>query len=88
MQTFEELHKCRGGKLVYNDEQAKRYGNINSSLINTECTKCKKKVHLQTSANPGGNWKVQNAVDINRRMVFLPVKWELDVRRLQLCVTF
>ena len=68
MQTFEELHKCRGGKLVYNDEQAKRYGN--SSLIHIECTKCKKKVHLQTSANPGGNWKAQSAVDINRRMVF------------------
>ena len=68
MQTFEELHRCRGGRLVYNDEQAKRYGN--SSLINIECTKCKKKVHLQTSANPGGNWRAQSAVDVNRRMVF------------------
>ena len=28
------------------------------------------KVHLQTSANQGGNWKAQNAVDINRLVVF------------------
>jgi len=68
MQTVEQFHKCRSGRLVYNDEQAKRYGN--SSLINMECTKCKKKVHLQTSANSGGNWKAQSAVDTNRRMVF------------------
>ena len=25
---------------------------------------------MKTSANPGGNWKAQSAVDINRRMVF------------------
>lgn len=68
MNTFQELHKCKGGKIVYNDEQAKRYGN--SSLIHIQYTKCKKKVYLQTSANCGGNWKAQNAVDINRRIVY------------------
>ena len=39
MQAFQQLHKCKGGRLVYNDEQAKRYGN--SSLLHIECTKCK-----------------------------------------------
>ena len=68
MNSFQELHNCKKGKLVFNDEQAKRYGN--SSLIHIECTKCKKKVYLQTSANCGGKWKAKNASDINRRMVY------------------
>ena len=67
MSTFQELHNCKRGKLVYNDEQAKRYGN--SSLIHIECTKCKKKVYLQTSPNSGGQWRAKNA-DINRCMVY------------------
>ena len=54
--------------VVYNDEQAKRYGN--SSLIHIDCTKCKKKVYLQTSGNCAGKWKAKNASDINRRMVY------------------
>lgn len=39
-------------------------------LIHIECTKCKKKIYLQTSANCGGKWKAKNASDINRRMVY------------------
>jgi len=27
MNTFQKLHNCKKGKLVYNDEQAKWYGN-------------------------------------------------------------
>lgn len=68
MGAFQQLHKCKGGRLVYNDEQAKRYGN--SSLLHIECTKCKQKAYLQTSANSGGSWKAQSASDINRRMVY------------------
>lgn len=68
MRSFSAFHKCKGGKVVLNDEQAKRYGN--SSLIHIECTKCKRKVYLQTSGNSGGNWKPQSASDINRRIVY------------------
>ena len=68
MEAFQQLHKCKGGRLVYNDEQAKRYGN--SSLLHIECTKCKHKAYLQTSANSGDSWKAQSASDINRRMVY------------------
>lgn len=68
MNTFQELHNCKKGKLVFNDEQAKWYGN--ASLTHIECTKCKKKVHLQTSANCGGKWQAKNASEINRRMVY------------------
>lgn len=42
-------------KLVCNEVLAKWYQN--SSLIHIECTKCKKKVYLQTPANCGGNGK-------------------------------
>ena len=45
---------------MFNDEQVQ----------SIECAKCKTKVHLQTSANQGDNWKAQNAVDINRQVVF------------------
>ena len=78
MTTFQELHKCNGGKIVYNDEQAKEYGN--GSLIHIQCTKCKKKVYLQTSANCDGNWKAQNAL-IHTSFILL-VKWVLDMKLL------
>ena len=50
--------------------QFEKPGDSTGSLLNVECTKCRKKVYLQTSANDGGCWKAQNASDVNRRMVY------------------
>ena len=57
-----------GGKIVFQEDQAKRYGN--SSLLHIECTKCKQKVYLQTSGNSSENWNASSAVDVNHRMVY------------------
>ena len=68
MRTFEEFHKCKGGKIVFNEDQAKCYGN--SSLIYLECTKCKKHASLQTVGTSNKQWQVSNAMDVNRRIVY------------------
>ena len=68
MRTFEEFHKCKGGKIVFNEDQAKRYGN--SSLIYLECTKCKKRASLQTVGTSNKQWQASNAMDVNRRIVY------------------
>ena len=68
MRTFEEFHKCKGGKIVFNEDQAKCYGN--SSLIYLECTKCKKRASLQTVGTSNKQWQASNAMDVNRRIVY------------------
>ena len=68
MKSFQELHSCKGGKLILNEDQARTYGN--SSLLSIDCSKCKKKVYLQTSGNNCERWNPTSAIDVNRRMVY------------------
>ena len=69
MRACQSLHQCEaGGELVFNDDQVRKYGN--SSVIQIECTEYETKVELQTSGNKYESWKPQNAMDINKRMVY------------------
>ena len=50
--TFEEGHKCKNANIIFEEEQAKRYGQ--SALFALQCSSCKKKTYLQTAKNDGG----------------------------------
>ena len=65
--TFEEGHKCKNANIIFEEEQAKRYGQ--SALFALQCSSCKKKTYLQTAKNDGGAW-TQVAMHINRRLVY------------------
>ena len=66
--TFEEGHKCKNANIIFEEEQAKRYGQ--SALFALQCSSCKKKTYLQTAKHDGGAWTPQVAMDINKRLVY------------------
>ena len=69
IRAFQPLQQCHAEEeLTIKDDVARTYSN--SSLIETECSKCDIKVEIQSSGNTSGSWTPQSAMDINRRMVY------------------
>ena len=67
-QAFQDSHKCKNAKIIFNEDQARRYGQ--SALFSLECSRCKKKTYPPTSKSTGNNWDPNDATDINRRLVY------------------
>ena len=66
-QVSQEGHKCKNAKILFVEDQAKRYGQ--SALFCLQCSKCKK-TYLPTFKSNGNSWDPNNATDINRRLVY------------------
>ena len=66
-QAFQHSHKCKNAKILFNEDQAKCYGQ--SALFSLQCSKCKKKTYLPTSKSTGNNCDPNHA-DINRCLVY------------------
>lgn len=67
-QAFQDSHKCKNAQIIFNEDQARRYGQ--SALFSLECSKCKKKTYLPTSKSTANKWDPNDATDINRRLVY------------------
>ena len=67
-QAFQDSHKCKNAKIIFNEDQAKRYGQ--SALFSLECSRCKKKTYLPTSKSTTDKWDPNDATDINRHLVY------------------
>jgi hypothetical protein len=67
-QAFQDSHKCKNAKIIFNEDQAKRYGQ--SALFCLECSKCKKRTYLPTLKSMGNTWDPNDATDINRCLVY------------------
>ena len=52
-QAFQDSHKCKNTKIIFNKDQARRYGQ--SALFSLECSRGKKKTYLPTSKSTGNN---------------------------------
>ena len=66
--AFEDGHKCQNARILFEEDQAKRYGQ--SALFALQCSKCKKKSYLPTSKVTGNFWDPNDATDINRCLVY------------------
>ena len=67
-QAFQDRHKCKYVKIIFNKDQARRYGQ--SAPFSLECSRCKKKTYLPTSKSTGNNWDPNDATDINWHLVY------------------
>ena len=67
-QAFQDSHKCKDAKIIFNEDQARWYGQ--SALFSLECSKCKKKTYIPTSKSTANKWDPNDASDINRRLVY------------------
>ena len=67
-QAFYDSHKFKGSKIIFNEDQARRYDQ--SALFSLECSKCKKRTYLPTSKSTANRWDPNYATDINRCLVY------------------